>query len=305
MNVFVYGAEDHEGSLLAEVVRRFDTDGQFRFLPLSAGSAMRRLHWFVTKWHPLPAAGGVAALPMVVVMQDRTGRHPESHRVIRGPQLEEWFAALVQTVLQRGPPAIAAIRDVVFQSLAPQTLHMMALALALTQQERAAAAAAGGPHPAAAVPEEEAAEPDAGAADDDDAAAGEDAGAGAAATVVAAPSVRGPRGPAPAPPPPPGRTALRVRRGAGPAAAGPPSAALAPPPPAAALGAGRTTQHRQAPAAAAMTAVDVGSTEAWEEATVPDVHGAGGSVSAVEVAMSQAKVREGASAAVGGRRHHG
>ena len=134
MNVFVYRAEDHEGRMLADVIRRFDTEGQFRYLPVDSPATLRRAEWFLARHH-----GGAAPsppLPMLVVASDLSGQRPQAHRVVRGAQLEEWFASLGDAVVRQGARAVETLREAVTANLAPHTVGIIAAGLAAPRPGR-------------------------------------------------------------------------------------------------------------------------------------------------------------------------
>lgn len=98
MNAFVYHGQDREGTMLADVIRRFDNEDRFRFLPLETPDALRRLRQFMVVHHGLPPSEPTP-LPLVVVVQDTSGQRPHQHRVVHGTSLTRWFQGLPGTSL--------------------------------------------------------------------------------------------------------------------------------------------------------------------------------------------------------------
>lgn len=124
-NVFIHHAFDHEGCLLADVVRRFDEEGRFEFLAIGDDRTMQRLLRFLRHHHGLERDNRVPLLPMVVVMTDHSGERIESHRLIQGAALQEWFRTLLVGIFDQGPGTQAPLRSMIMQHLLPASLHLI------------------------------------------------------------------------------------------------------------------------------------------------------------------------------------
>lgn len=124
-NVFIHHAFDHEGCLLADVVRRFDEEGRFEFLAIGDDRTMQRLLRFLRRYHGLERDDRAPLLPMVVVMNDHSGERIETHRLIQGAALQEWFRTLLIGIFDQGPATQAPLRSMIMQHLLPASLHLI------------------------------------------------------------------------------------------------------------------------------------------------------------------------------------
>lgn len=123
VNVFVYHGQDHEGRLLADVIRRFDRGINFQFLPIETPQSLQRMERFLER------KGLNVNLPFVVVMTDLSAQETHTHKVIHGEAMSEWFQDIVRGIAEHGPAAIPHLRQSVFSNLSMVTLSLASLCL--------------------------------------------------------------------------------------------------------------------------------------------------------------------------------
>ena len=124
-SAFLYHVEDHQGRLLADAVRWLDTDGSVRFLPISTERTMNRLRRFLRKHHPRVDFDATGLLPLIVIMDDLSGRRVHTHRILHGAAINEWFRTGLTAALAHHPEALPTLRSLVVRHIAPPTLHLV------------------------------------------------------------------------------------------------------------------------------------------------------------------------------------
>jgi hypothetical protein len=142
VNVFVFHERDHEGHMLAALIKLCDAEQRFQYLPIESPASMARMHRFVER-HGLPA--GSVGLPFVVLMEG------DGRALLYGKAFDDWCMGLVRATCATPSMTPARITEsVVAPHLAPYTLHMLRHALSTgPRPNQAAVAATAHPDPAA------------------------------------------------------------------------------------------------------------------------------------------------------------
>lgn len=125
-NILVYDARDHEGSMLATLVRECDTTGSFQFLSVADSSeTARRAYEFL-------AQQGVAetdvSLPFIIAVAPVSSSSVQ-RSVVHGHAMTEWITGLISTVVQGGMSRERVRNNVVARHIRPQTAHLIAYAM--------------------------------------------------------------------------------------------------------------------------------------------------------------------------------
>ena len=140
--MFVYHKEDHEGSMLAEVLRRLDRPGGMQFLAIDGPSTMAHMSHFLG-----PASS--IRLPFLVVMTDLSGTAVHTHRVLHGETLTEWFHQVLRSAAEMG--AMGVLREAILRHLHVATLSMIGLCMFQPNQQTSPPSTESPPPPPAAT----------------------------------------------------------------------------------------------------------------------------------------------------------
>lgn len=121
MNVFVYHAQDHEGTLLAELIRNSDPEEGFQFLPIESPHSVNRLYQCLRNHNIAPEK---VTLPIVILVHTADRR-----TILYGERYQNWLASVVNMVVET-ESGRDMVRRSVLPHLSPATLHLIAATLA-------------------------------------------------------------------------------------------------------------------------------------------------------------------------------